>query len=616
MTVSEWADAKRRLSPEASAEPGRWETSRAEYQRGMMDAIKTHEDVILMTSAQVGKSEILLNAVGYFIDQDPAPILMINPTVEMAQAWSKDRLAPMLRDTPALQGKVRDVRSRDSNNTISHKTFPGGHITMLGANSAQGLAGRPIRIFVADEVDRFPASAGTEGDPVRLGQKRTNNFWNRRKIMASTPTRKGYSRIEAEWETSDQRHYHVPCPHCGEEQKLRWKNVHWPSGEPWNAALHCESCGTEWTEIDRLHAVRHGRWIAEHPERRKAGFHLNELYSPWSTPAKMATDFVEAGRDPEKLKTFVNTSLSEPWEEDAERADAAGLTSRLENWGDDPADEKHERKVVPAEALVITCGVDVQDDRLEVERVAWGNNEESWSIDFQVIYGDPSTPQLWDELDKYLLTPSSRVGGGDPLHVAAAAIDSGGHFTQRVYNFCAPRLRRKVYAIKGASVPGRPVWPKRANKGKHGKAKSLVWIVGTDAAKDVIYARLKLDTRGPGYCHFPVGRDTVYFDQLTSNIVMTKRVKGFPVRVYELPSGKRDEALDCRVYAYAALQSLNIRWKRSTTTDTAPQAHREKATPSGPVEAPPPAEARPAAPNTPARHRRPQRSRGGWLRRN
>lgn len=504
--------------------------------------------IVFMTSSQVGKTEILLNIIGYYISQDPAPILVMQPTLEIAETFSKDRLSTMLRDTPCLMGLVADPRARDSGNTVLHKTFLGGHVTAVGANSPAGLASRPIRVLLADEVDRYPISAGTEGDPLSLAIKRTATFWNRRVILASTPTVKGASRIESEYLRSDQRKYFCVCIHCQHKQVMTWGNVKWPDGQPQEAQYCCEECGTLWTEADRRKAIRWGEWRATAKANGFAGFHLSELYSPWSSIADMAIAFVNAKRSSETLKTWVNTSLGESWEEDAERIDSHTIASRMEKWDENG---------VPNKILAITCGADVQDDRIEIERVGWGVEEESWSLEHKVLFGDPSTPELWKQLDEYLLSTSIRRDG-IILPVEATCIDSGGHYTQAVYKFCRDRFRRRVYAIKGKGGPGNPVWPKRASKNNSGRVN--LFFVGVDAAKDIIYSRLKIAEHGPGCCHFPVGRDRAYFDQLTSEIVQTKYTKGFATRVYVLPSGKRNEALDIRVYAYAALQSLNIRW--------------------------------------------------------
>ncbi|MEE9589355.1 MAG: phage terminase large subunit family protein, partial [Hyphomicrobiaceae bacterium] len=548
LTVSEWADQCRKLSSESSAEPGTWNTARAEYQRGIMDAISApgNERVVLMTSAQVGKTEIINNVCGFHIAQDAAPILVLQPTLDMAQMWSKDRLAPMLRDTPALKGKVADPRARDSGNTVLHKRYPGGHITVVGANSPSGLAARPIRVMLADEVDRYPVSAGSEGDPLSLALKRTTTFWNRRIVMVSTPTTKGLSRIEAEWLASDQRRFYVPCEHCDKGQVLTWSHVEWPEGQPDQAAYICKQCGVAWSEQDRLLAVRHGEWIAERPEASVVGFHLSELYSPWSSMAAVAASFVESRRSHETRKTWVNTCLGEPYEEEAAKIDGHELASRAENWGDK----------APLEVLLVTAGVDVQGDRLEVERVGWGINEESWSLDHQVLWGDPSDPDLWRRLDAYLLMPTIREDDLE-MPVRTTCIDSGGHFTQQVYKFAKVRRRRRVFAIKGRAGVA-VVWPV-TSRAKVKKVTQVV-IIGVDAAKDAVYAALRVEHAGASFCHFPVGRPNAWFEQLTAEVVQTKYTRGFPTRVYYLSDGRHNEALDCRVYAYAALQSLNVRW--------------------------------------------------------
>lgn len=570
LTLSEWADENRRLSPEASAEPGRWDTARAEYQRGILDAISDPliPEVVVMSSAQVGKTELLLNSIGYYIDQDPAPILLLQPTLEMGEAFSKDRLAPMVRDTPCLRGKIKDSRQRDSGNTLLHKSFPGGHITIAGSNSPASLASRPIRVVLADEVDRYPTSAGSEGDPLSLARKRTTTFWNRKMVSTSTPTIKGFSRIEFQWNLSDQRRFYVPCNHCGHEQHLKWGQVKWESDKPDEAMYACEECGALWTDAERWKNIRHGYWKAEKPYRGIAGFHLNEIYSSWVRLGEMVMGFLEAKRSPETLKTWVNTSLGETWEEAGDRADGNALMARAEEWEDE---------AVPNGVLLVTCGVDVQGDRLELERVGWGLDEESWSLEHKIFYGDPSGKDLWKELNEYLMEPTKRQDGVE-LPVSACCVDSGGHHTQMVYRFCASLIRRRVYAIKSYSTPGKPIWPKRASK--VGKGYN-VWMIGADSAKDLIYARFGLTNPGPGYSHFPAGRDLQYFEQLTAEVLRTKYIRGFPHREYYLPGGRRNEALDCRVYAFAALTSLNVRWgdvKRGIE-DMKAQPNRPRKTP-------------------------------------
>jgi len=519
--------------------------------RGVMDAVCEPgvREVVVMTSAQVGKTEALLNVIGYHVHQEPSPILVLLPTLDIGEAFSKDRLAPMLRDTPALRGKVRDARSRDSGNTLLHKTFPGGHVTIAGANSPASLASRPIRVVLADEVDRYPVSAGAEGDPLSLAQKRAQRFWNRRFMSVSTPTVKGRSRIEMAFEASDRRYFMVPCPDCGHRQRLVWAQVHWPEGRPEAAEYACETCGSSWSDAVRWAAVRRGEWAGTAPFTGVAGFHLSELYGPGSRLGEIAEAFLKAKRSPETLKAWVNTSLGETWEDQAERVDGHMLSARVEDWGD----------LAPAGVLLLTCGVDVQDTRVEVELVGWGVGEESWSLDYAILYGDPSAPEIWQQLDDYLLQ-RIETEDGRSLAVQAACVDSGGHHTQAVYRFCRERFRRRVFAIKGMAGPGRLVWPKRASLNNSGRVP--LFLIGVDAAKDAVYARWRVDQPGPGYAHIPLGREPQWFEQATAEQVATKFVRGFPTRVWELPPGKRNEGLDCRVYAYAAMAGLNVNWGR------------------------------------------------------
>ena len=545
LSVSEWADQFRKLSPESSAEPGSWQTSRAEYQRGIMDAISdpSIETVVLMMGAQMGKSECLNNVVGYHIAQDPSPILVVQPTLDMAQTWSKDRLAPMLRDTPALQGLVKDPRSRDSGNTTLHKSFPGGHVTACGANSPASLASRPIRIVLCDEVDRFPISAGSEGDPVTLAKKRSATFWNRKIILVSTPTNKGASRIEDAFEVSDKRLYYVPCGDCGHHQTLKWSQVKWDSDKPETAAYACESCGSLWDDATRIRAVRRGEWRSTASSAKTAGFAVSGIYSPWIPLEDAVRDFLEVRKQPATLRVWVNTYLAETWEEDGEQVDDYSLSERAEDWGD----------AIPADGLVLTAGVDVQDDRLEAEIVAWGKDEESWSIAYKTIHGDPSGPIVWRDLDEFLYQVFEHEYGED-MHVRATCIDSGGHHTQSVYKYVSTREGRRIFAIKGVGGEGKPMVGK-PSKNNIGKIK--LFPVGVDTIKYELFSRFKITEPGPGYCHFPEGRDPEYYKQLTAEKIATKYHKGFARREF-VKIRTRNEALDVRVYAKAALALLNV----------------------------------------------------------
>lgn len=516
-----------------------------------MDAVTdpTIEEIVVMKSAQVGWTEILCNVVGYIIDRDPSPILLLQPTETMAETWSKDRLSPMVRDTPCL-AKLFSTKSRHSGNTILHKQFPGGHLTLVGANAPSGLASRPIRWVLNDEVDRYPASAGAEGDPISLAKKRTQTFVGNRKILSgSTPTVKGTSRIELAFDQSDKRYYMVPCPHCGGSQRLKWANVQWPEGEPEKAYYVCEFCGVCLQETDRHRMVRNGKWVATAPFKGIAGFHISELYSPWSTWAQMAVEFLRAKKNPQTLKTWVNTSLGETWEDAGEKIEADALLARRE----------HYSTIVPANVLLLTAGVDVQGDRLECEVAGWGHDDESWSIDYRIFYGSPSLPDVWRDLDHFLTTQKDHEYGLK-IKISSVCVDSGGNHTEQVYKFTKARQHRRVYSIKGSSTPGSPAVGRASKKNKGG---AILFPVGTDTIKEEIYSFLKITKPGAGYCHFSVHHnDDEYFNQLTAEEVKVKYVKGIAVRYFENKPGKRNEALDCRVYATAARYILNPNYSK------------------------------------------------------
>ena len=552
LTVSQWADEYRRLSPEASAEPGRWNTDRAPYQRAIMDAVNDArcEDIIIMSSAQVGKTELILNIIGYYIDYDPSPILVLQPTLEMAQTFSKDRLSPMLRDTPALKGKVKDARSRDSGNTILHKTFPGGHITMVGANSPAGLASRPIKVVLMDEVDRYPASAGTEGDPIKLAEKRTTTFWNRKKIKVSTPTIKGRSPIEKEFLTSSMEEWNVPCPCCGKYQPYEWGRIHFS-----DATMECKFCREHISERDWKSNT--GKWIAVKENHKKRGFHLNELASPWKHWEDIIDDFRAAERDRkqgdiEKLKTFINTALGEPWEERGEAADDNVLLSRRERYNAD----------LPDGVLLVTAGVDVQDDRLEIEITGWGKGYESWGILYKKMKGSPELDETWDKLEQFLDT-ELYFANGNSLLIAATCIDTGGHFTTEVYKFLKrmERKQKRIFGIKGMGGEGIPLINKISTNNVE---KVKIFMLGVDSGKEILMTRLKTVDEGPGYCHFPInadrGYDETYIKGLTSEQRVVHVKDGRASLKWVKKSGTRNEPLDLRNYATAAAEILRPDW--------------------------------------------------------
>jgi len=512
-----------------------------------MDAISdpTVSEVWVMKSAQIGWTEILCNAVAFFMSQDPSPQLMIQPTLEMSEAWSKDRFSPMVRDTKVLHGYLRDPKSRDSGNTLLHKQYPGGHITIAGANSPASLASRPIRVVLCDEIDRYPVSAGTEGDPIKLAQKRSNTFWNRRFLAGSTPTVKGASRIEIGYDGSDKRRFFVPCPHCAVMQVLDWKQVKWPEGKPEAAYYACPECGGSWDDTQRRDAVRRGEWRATAPFNGIAGFHIWEAYSPWRMLSEIVVDFLRAKPHPELLKVWVNTSLGETWEDQSgERMQAAELSKRA---------EEYEPWTVPDGAVFAVCGVDVQHDRLEAGVYAFGPGEECWAVAHDAIYGSPKDVDVWAQLDDLLAKPVRRTDGL-ALPIAAACVDaSDGQTAGFVLDYCRTRRQRNVLAIKGQSQSGKPPIgrPTKVDikvNGQALKSGAELWPVGPDTIKGILSARLKDE----GFIHFPAGMAASYYEQMTAERLITKFRHGIPYKQWDKKPSERNEAWDCAVYAYAA----------------------------------------------------------------
>ena len=559
ISISDWADRNRILPKEASSEPGRWNTDRAAYQREIMNAIKdpSIDEVVVMSSAQVGKTEILLNMIGYFIDHEPSPILMVQPTVEMAEAFSKDRLSTMIRDTFCLREKVSLAGSRKSGNTILHKTFPGGHITMSGANSAASLASRPVRVVLFDEVDRYGESAGTERDPVFLGKKRTSTFFNRVVVLVSTPTIKGASRIEKAFFGSDQRKFYVPCPRCNHLFCFNFKRLKWEKekiGNPW---FVCEECSCKIYNSDKFKMLKKGRWLPQEPKKKGvAGFHINELYSPWRSWSEVVLDFLKAKKDREQLKTFVNTSLGETWEALGDKPDYELLYNRRSSYS---------RNEIPEGVYFLTAAVDVQKDRLELEIKGWGKNKHCWSIDYRVIVGDTSQPEVYLELDR-LLGETWEDSEGYELTIERLGIDSG-YNTMTVYSWCR-RHGSRVMAVKGfkslTSLLGHPKGQDiNVSNGRTLKRGVYLWPVGTDVGKREIYSYLKspLPEEGQGYpigfSFFPKDYGLEYFKSLCSEVESYKLVDGLR-RFYFEKIYEHNEVLDLAVYNRAVACSLGM----------------------------------------------------------
>ena len=562
-TVSEWADANRVLVSESSAEPGAWRTDRAPYQREIMDSFTQPGiwQIVIMASAQVGKSEIELNMMGCAIDNDPGPMLYIQPTDKVAEDYSKRRIAPMIQACPTLREKVFKARSRDAANTISMKTFPGGSLAIIGANSPADLSSKPVRYIFMDETDRFPASAGTEGDPQELAERRTETFRHNRKIVkTSTPTIKGKSKIETDYMNGTQEEWHTECPHCHTYNYIRFADIHFEKEDYVNeggdedyhvkvVTWRCPTCKRDIGEYEckRLPA----KWVQKNPKAIQNGirsFRLNAFMSPWSDWKDIVWKFLKAHKDTEKLKTFYNTILGESWEVHTNSGLDETLYKRREHYDAE----------VPTGVLLLTMGMDTQDNRLEYEVVGWDRNGQSWGISRGVIPGRADAPGVWEEVDA-LLDREWRLANGMKMKILATFIDSGGHFTTAIYKACAKRASKRIWPIKGEKGEGKP----ECRPMKRGQGEGAKFMLGVDAGKEGIMYEAAVEEPGPNYMHFPIdyraGYDMEYFKGLISERMEIHRRGGQGVIVWE-QFYERNEPLDCRNYARMAYRYFHWRF--------------------------------------------------------
>ena len=585
MKMSDWADQYRRLSQGASAEPGRWRTEKVPHQKEIMDTIADVKvkKVVVMSSAQIGKTEgAVLNTIGYYMHYDPAPVLIMQPTIQMAEAFSKDRLSKMLQDTPVLSGLVND-KGRNTGNTILQKIFPGGHITMVGANSPSSLASRPIQILLADEVDRYPATAGKEGDPLFLASERLTTFWNSKEVYVSTPTIKDASRIEIEYQHSSQGEWNVPCPECGELQPLEWSGVVFDRDNLDSIQYACAKCGCISPEAAWKKHFKEGRYIHADPENPVKGFHLNALGSTLAQWKDIAEKFILANEEKKKgniepLKSWTNTKMGQTWEEEGTQVDDEELLKRRERYNCE----------VPPEVLYLTAGVDTQDDRFEIEVVGWGAEYESWGIQYSVLYGDTSNlqHQVWADLDAFLAQTFQKPDG-TRMKIICTCVDSGGHRTNQVYKFCKARFNRRIFAIKGSNDSAAAYIQKLT---KSNREQAYLFTLGVDTGKSLLLQRLQVEEEGPGYCHFPKeenkGYGESYFIGLTAEKQVLVYKKGRPFFEWRIKDAahKRNEALDCRNYASAAIEISGVPLKKPDTpqkTTPPPKKKRGRRTNGG-----------------------------------
>lgn len=576
LTVSQWAEEFRILSRESSAESGPWNNARTPYLESVMDAFTDPriDTITFVSSSQVGKSECELNIIGYIIDQDPGSILYIQPTLDDAKKFSRQRIAPMIRDSRTLHKKVSDVKSRDSGNTILQKIFPGGLLTIVGSNSASALASTPIKYVIGDELDRWALSAGTEGDPWGLAKARTTTFYNSKMVAVSTPTIKGASKIADLYAEGTQEKWCVKCPECGEYHDIIFdhikfefetikkkhkkdyivKNIYWA----------CPNCGC--LSDEQTIKKQPFKWVAEYPDAYDRGhrsFWLNAFASPWQSWDNIVYSFLMAKDDPQQLKVVFNTMLGELWEDRGDMIDEDIMLARRESYG-----ERDDGSTIdlPDGVLVLTCAVDTQDDRLEYEVKGWGRYNENWGIKKGFIMGDPDDDYVWLCLDE-IIDRSYKFSDGKYLKISITLVDSGGHKTQSVYKQCRARIGKRVFAIKGRGGEGIPFTkpPSKVDIVINGTSVAKTWLynIGVDAGKtSILKGMINVLEPGPKYCHFPKeierGYDMAYFAGLLSEKLVLKNSKGRTAWAWEkLPGHERNEPLDLFDYNLAAITILS-----------------------------------------------------------
>ena len=582
ITVSEWADKYRFLTTKSSAEPGQWRTSRTPYLKEIMDVMspkaKTRNGnpatkIVFIKGAQLGGSEALINCVGYYVDIAPCPILYVLSTVDLAKFTSTDRIDPLIEMTPSIRAKIGEKRSHNAENAILKKGFSGGSLRFIGANSPVGLRSAAVRLLVLDEVSSYP-DATPEGDPVELALKRADTFGENKKVLAvSTPTIENQCKITRMFEETDQRYFHIPCPHCNFYQVLQFKNFRWESGIPSSVYYECESCkGKIHDEIHKKTMIQKGKWIPKFPERDVIGFHLSSLYSPngWKSWKQVIDEYEKAQGKPDLERVFCNTVLGLPYRMQGDSIDWEYLFNNRR--------EKYQRNVIPRRAAggILVCGADVQQDRIELEIILYYKNFESWSLDYRTIPGDTSQDEVWKEFTKVVNESFPIEGTSLTRKIQMTCVDTGFNATN-VYYQCRRFSSSQVMPVKSfSSLPMIHAAPKTIEfsyKGKKISRGVKLMNIGCDVIKQEIFSFLKQDkiedsNKGvvypQGYFHFPWEYSQDYFKMLTAEeYVRTKDKKGR--EKYEFVQIRhRNESLDCRVMARAASSLIGLdRYKDS-----------------------------------------------------
>lgn len=558
MTVSEWSDQNRVLTSAESSEQGRWKTDRVPFMREIMDRLSPGDPtqtVVFMKSTQVGGTEGGVNWAGYVVDQAPAPMLVVEPTLDIGKLWSQQRFDNMVAGCRSLQKKLPQRRSRDGGNTVMLKTYAGGVMRVGGANSAVSLRSMPAKYLFLDEVDGYPDDLDGEGDPIKLAMERTNNFPRRKIFICSTPTIHEASNVERYFEQSDQRYYLVPCPHCQHKQRLVQTNMHYWFAEGQEGSIDglqdvtyiCEECGSHIAEHHKTWMLEHGEWVPTYPDRPIRGYHINSFYSPVGlgrTWLERAQDFLVAKNDPLKLKVFVNTVLGQTWKLNTADLKWEKLRQRA---------LPYTQRTVPSEVLLLTAGIDTQDDRLEMYVWGWGRGSRCWLIERILIPGSPALSQTWVDISNHLATVY-RSSADIPMHIESAAIDTGGHFSHEVYAYVRGYIGvTRLFAIAGRDnrpFVSRPTAVDIKTSGGVIPNGLKLWQVGVSHGKSALYGWLSADADPEAeqyFVNFPNDLDEDFYRQLTAEVFdptkkIWKKRKDHP----------RNEALDCWNYAYWA----------------------------------------------------------------
>lgn len=584
LTVSEWADAHRQLSPKASSEPGPWRTARTPYLREIMDSLSVDSDVqrvVIMKSAQIGLTEAAVNWLGYIMDhvRTAKPTIVVVPTERLLVRWRHQRLTPMIEGASCLKEKIDVSKSREGTNRIDMLDYPGGLLYLTTAGSASNLKSDSLCYVICDEADEYDWDVGGRGDPLGLLESRQANFPRRKTLIFSTPTIKGSSRIEGEWNQSDQRRYHVPCPHCGEYQTLEWEHLGWSTdfSRVWYTCAH-NGCIIE--ERDKPRMLEAGRWIPTHPEVRTRGYHLSALYAPLGLGyswAELAKQWQRATESDELKQQFVNERLGLPWSDQRTQIKDADLIHRAEAY---PL-----RQVQPGVGL-LTAGVDTQDNRLVVQIIGWGEGKRWWVLDYVELFGDPARPEVWVALTDLLGRPLETTAGTLAV-IEATAIDMQGHNTEAVKNYVRSTHLPRVMAVAGSRYRlrqplGKPRKTDYSPSGKTLKFGMHYHEVGTELGKDFIYGCLRADTDQPPedrLAHFSQDLPPEYYAGILSEVWNPRKNRYEPRRGMT----RRNEPLDTFVYAYAAAHHPEIRLDRMRPIDWARRTERLFGAASNPI---------------------------------